>query len=167
MGIYPCRKRSLHNIESAMYFVSPLSHLLLPVVNDPGISVQPSSLVDQIPGGDVTFTVMASAECGGLTYQWFMGDRMLTDGAEYDGATENTLTVTNIEYPDDEGAYTVMVTSLFGTVESSVASLDIGESWLSSHLCCLSCSRRHALLYLLLILSYMYAIVSLNITQSV
>ncbi len=75
------------------------------------------------------FTVTASAECGGLTYQWFMGENMLTNGDKYTGATTNNLTVIDIIHPDDEGAYTVMVTSLFSTVESSVADLDIGKSY--------------------------------------
>ncbi len=74
------------------------------------------------------FTVTASAECGGLTYQWFMGESMLTDSDKYGGVTTDTLTVMDIIHPDDEGAYTVMVSSLFSTVESSVADLDIGES---------------------------------------
>ncbi len=73
------------------------------------------------------FTVAASAECGGLTYQWFMEENMLTDGDKYTGATTNTLTVMNIVHPSDEGDYSVQVTNAAGR-SISTGTLDIGEN---------------------------------------
>ncbi len=97
-------------------------------VTAPSINMPPSSRTDQIPGTDVMFTVTASAECGDdLTYQWFMGDSMLTVGDKYGGVNNDTLTVMNIVHTDDEGSYSVQVTNAAGTTNSTVATLDIGE----------------------------------------
>ena len=64
---------------------------------------------------NVTFTVSAYGT-GTLTYQW------RKDGADISGATSASLTITNVQLPD-EAAYTVQVSDLAGSVQSAPAYL--------------------------------------------
>ncbi len=69
--------------------------------------------------------VIAVTECGNLTYQWFKNRIELTDGVKYSGVENNSLTVTDLVYPDDEGTFMVKVTNKAGTTTSANATLDI------------------------------------------
>ncbi len=51
-------------------------------VSVPVIDTKVSNLTNEIPGSDVMFTVVASVECGNLSYQWLMEANELTDGAK-------------------------------------------------------------------------------------
>ena len=90
----------------------------------PVITSQPQSLLNQIPGNSVQFSVVATGES--LTYQWQMDGVALTDGAKYTGATTNMLTVANIQFPADEGSFNVIVSNGAGSDTSDSAMLDIG-----------------------------------------
>ena len=63
---------------------------------------------------------------GGLTYQWQMDGVPLSDGAKYSGINTDTLTVNNIQFPNDEGSFNVIVSNGAGSVTSDAATLDIG-----------------------------------------
>ena len=72
---------------------------------------------------DVSFSVTASGE-GTLTYQWYHGSTVLSDGKRISGATSNQLQISNVE-SGDAGEYTVTVTGECGEVRSSVATLAV------------------------------------------
>ncbi len=80
------------------------------------ITVEPQSQTAVI-GTNNVFTVTATG-AGPLVYQW------LFDGVATPGATNSTLTLTNIQ-PADAGDYTVVVSNSSGAVTSSVATLTV------------------------------------------
>ena len=82
--------------------------------------MQPVS-VAVLPGGNATFSVVASSGGGTLTYQW----RFLpSDNDPFDlaGATDATLTITGVT-AGDLGEYSVTVFNEAGSVVSQLASL--------------------------------------------
>jgi hypothetical protein len=66
-------------------------------------------------GSNATFTVTAFGALP-LSYQWRF------NGAPIGGATTNTYTRSNVQ-PADAGSYSVVVTNLFGSVTSTLATL--------------------------------------------
>jgi len=93
-----------------------------PGTTAPLIITQPQSQ-SQGQGLNATFRVAASGTPP-LAYQWNLG------GAELPGATNTSLTVTNVQLAN-LGAYQVMITSAAETVVSSNAYLEFGQvtSW--------------------------------------
>ncbi len=90
------------------------SNAVLAVGNAPSISVQPQR--QQVaPGTKVSFTVTASGTSP-LNYQWSL------DGAALAHATDSILTLSDVQ-PTNSGAYSVAVSSPFGSVLSSSAEL--------------------------------------------
>jgi len=69
-------------------------------------------------GGAVTFTVMATGNPE-PTYQW------RKNYVAIEGATSNTLTITNVQSSDASSFYTVLVSNSAGSVESYPVSLAI------------------------------------------
>lgn len=84
------------------------------VVAAPSITTQPASLV-MVSGSTAVFSVVAT---GSPTYQW------LKDGAAIAGATSATLMLTNIQVANG-GVYSVVVTTVGGSVSSSNATLTV------------------------------------------
>ena len=82
----------------------------------PSISSQPSSSTSY-EGETITLSVEASSQ-GPFAYQW------MKDGEDIEGATSDTLTISTASANDD-GDYTVTVTSQTGSTVSNVASLSI------------------------------------------
>ena len=70
-----------------------------------------------------TFTVTGSGTAP-LSYQWLKGASPLTDGGKVSGATTGTLTITNV-LAAEAGSYSVVVTNLFGSITSAVATLTV------------------------------------------
>jgi hypothetical protein len=89
------------------------SNAVLTVI-DPAILVQPVG-VTNVEGSTVSFQVTAVGTAV-LKYQWQQ------DGADVLGATNSTLTLTNIA-DSDAGEYTVIVTNSAGSITSSPAIL--------------------------------------------
>jgi N-acetylneuraminic acid mutarotase len=85
----------------------------LTVVVSPTISAQPMNATAE-PGGCVTFSVSASG--GALSYQWRL------NGTNIVGATNATLMQCNITTAQS-GAYSVVVSNVAGTTNSSAATL--------------------------------------------
>jgi uncharacterized delta-60 repeat protein len=84
----------------------------------PSISAQPTGQVVNI-GANVTFTVTASGSSP-LGYQW------LHNGANIDGATNPSLSLTNVQI-SDAGTYSVVVSNHVGTAQSSNAVLRVNR----------------------------------------
>jgi DNA/RNA endonuclease G (NUC1) len=80
----------------------------------PTITAQPSNQTTVV-GGSATFSVTATGDAT-LTYQWSHGDDDIA------GATDATLTLTNVQAAD-VGAYTVVVTNSLGSATSNSAQL--------------------------------------------
>ena len=99
-------------------------HVLCCTVDTPVITTQPAALMNQIPGTNVQFSVVATGDS--LTYQWQMDGVALTNGAKYSGVDTNMLQITNIQFPADEGSFNVIVSNGAGSETSNSAMLDIG-----------------------------------------
>ena len=93
---------------------SEISNALKPVVVG-----QPNSVVSA-NGGSAYLTVGATG--GDNTYQW------KKDGADIAGATSRTLSITDLNASQHVGNYTVVVSNAFGSVNSSVAQIDVNGS---------------------------------------
>ncbi len=115
------------------------SVVTLTVINDPGIAIEPSSAQGLVQG-TVQFTVLAEGTQP-ISYQWYFSDpsgnliapaATFGDGSVISGVTSNTLTMSNLQ-PTDLTNFVVVVTNVYGSVTSSVASL-LGGSSLSGSL---------------------------------
>ncbi|MDR3459705.1 MAG: immunoglobulin domain-containing protein [Verrucomicrobiae bacterium] len=94
------------------------SPALLTVLSVPTITGQPQSL-NRTNGDSATFTVTATSNAGGPTYQWYFNTNTLLSGQT--GASLNLTGVTN----GNAGAYTVVVGNNIGSVTSSPALLTV------------------------------------------
>ncbi len=90
-----------------------------PVNTPPSITAQPISLTNTI-GANISFSVTASGSAP-LAFQW----RFF--GANISGATTNPFSISNIQ-PTNAGNYTVVITNLFGSVTSSIATLTVNAT---------------------------------------
>jgi hypothetical protein len=95
-------------------------NLVTNVARIPKIITQPAD-VTVSPGSNAIFSVSATCNTN-LSYQWYFNDSLAISGA-----TNNSLTVSNVGLPN-VGLYRVAVTSAAGqTVVSEEASLEIGS----------------------------------------
>ncbi|HWX21374.1 MAG TPA: immunoglobulin domain-containing protein [Candidatus Binatia bacterium] len=88
------------------------------LVAPPGISIPPvNQSVGQ--GQNATLNVLATNQCGGgLTYQWRFG------GGNISGATDGSYVRTNAQCVD-AGNYDIVVTTLGGSITSSIAAVTV------------------------------------------
>jgi len=93
---------------------SEVSNALKPVVIG-----QPSSVVEV--GGNTAYLAV-DVDGVNLSYQW------KKDGVDIAGATNDTLSITDLNASQHEGNYTVVVSNAFGSVTSSVAQIDVNGS---------------------------------------
>lgn len=92
----------------------------LSVERDPSIIGQPVS-----PAASLGQTVVLSVTAAGtppLSYQWRKGEAVV------DGATNTSVTLTNIQWGDDGTRYDVLVSNMFGVVTSDAAILTISAA---------------------------------------
>jgi pectate lyase len=89
----------------------------------PAIITQPQSQT-VVLGQNASFSIVVIG-ASPLAYQWFFNTN-----TPLASATNATLTISNVQ-PANAGAYTVVVSNLFGSVTSSVAVLSIGPSSVS------------------------------------
>ncbi|MFA6542835.1 MAG: immunoglobulin domain-containing protein, partial [Limisphaerales bacterium] len=82
----------------------------------PFVATQPQSLT-VLKGTNASFSVTAGGD-GPFTYQWRFGGTIITD------ATNATVTLTNVQ-TNQAGLYSVLITSLYGSVTSSNATLTV------------------------------------------
>ncbi len=117
----------LNSAGSAQSATAELSVLLPPsIVQNPAsrsVYIKPDPKAANLPGGtNVTFTVTANSVNSGLSYQWQF------NGANIPGASQPSLTVTNVQL-EDEGDYRCIVSDSVDTVASAAARL---VPWISS-----------------------------------
>ena len=91
----------------------------------PAITVQPQSQTNYA-GATVTFSVTAT-NLYALSYQWESNGTMLVNGGNISGATNSTLTIADIS-DADAASYSVVVSSVEGSVTSSNATLTVNDS---------------------------------------
>ncbi|HXA44644.1 MAG TPA: immunoglobulin domain-containing protein, partial [Candidatus Angelobacter sp.] len=88
----------------------------------PGITTQPLSQ-SLLAGANATFSVVASGQ-NPLFYKWSFNGTNLANSLHIGGATNATLTVSNL-VAGDAGNYQVLVSNSHGSVTSSVATLSV------------------------------------------
>ena len=98
--------------------------ILFEVFAPPVIVTQPQNVV-VLMGGTASFTVVVNPTPT-LTYQW------LKDGLPITGATNASLTISNVQAADI-GSYSVVVSNAAGSVTSDVATLAIAAVALVNH----------------------------------
>ncbi len=121
---------SAQSTNSGSYFVivtndygsatSAVAQLTVSVPVAPTIIAQPQDLT-VLPGETATFTV----EAGGsepLSYQWYYNTNVLLTNA-----TDSILTLNNVQ-PGDAGSYSVFVSNLAGSTNSSYAILSVNTN---------------------------------------
>ena len=98
------------------------SNAILLITAAPIITVEPES---QTNGGGSTanFSVTAVGETN-LVYQWEFDGTNLTDVGRISGSATSALAITNLQ-AGDAGGYSVVVTNLFGSATSTVATLTV------------------------------------------
>ncbi len=89
----------------------------------PSIVTQPANEV-MVPNGSATFSVYAVGTAP-LSYQWWKDGFKLINDADLSGATNSSLTISNLQ-SGDIGNYQVIIANSFGSVTSIVASLNSG-----------------------------------------
>ena len=110
--------------------VATSSVVSLTVTNDPNITVQPASAFGLLDG-TAQFSVTAAATSPG--YQWYFSDTSgniiapvgnvtQASGSVISGATSSRLTIANLQ-PADPTNFVVVVSNVYGSATSSVASL--------------------------------------------
>jgi len=87
-------------------------------------NARPPSITAQSLGKEVyaTENIRLSVQATGpvpLTYQWFKGTAMLSDGGRISGSTNSLLTISNLSTADTAG-YTCVVANNYGAVTSAV-----------------------------------------------
>ncbi|MGH7942451.1 MAG: beta strand repeat-containing protein, partial [Limisphaerales bacterium] len=92
------------------------------VIGLPQITGQPQSRTNNA-GTTATFTVAASSPAS-ITYQWFQNGSPLSNGGNIFGATNATLSITNVS-DSDATTYYVQVVSFAGSSASATASLTV------------------------------------------
>jgi hypothetical protein len=112
--------RALTSNEVAQLYLSEA-----PAQSAPVIQIQPQSVVTRV-GSNAAFTVTAT-NSGALSYQWQFG------GANIGGATDSTLTITNVQ-SGNGGTYDVVVCSGAACTTSSNATLTVTGGNLSQGL---------------------------------
>ncbi|HNO77545.1 MAG TPA: M12 family metallo-peptidase [Phycisphaerae bacterium] len=87
------------------------------------VSPQPQP-AEGCPGTNLQFSTSGS---GGepIGYQWFKGDVMLVDGGGISGAETDTLTISGVIDPADEGDYHCEITNECGSLETNSAHLTV------------------------------------------
>jgi hypothetical protein len=120
------------NIAGAITSAPPIS---LVVLTNPVILTPPQN--QQLFAGDTAaFSVMAEGPSP-LSYHWWKGNAPLNDDARITGSESNLLSITNTTM-QDAGNYSVVVSSPYASVTSSVVALTVlfplGQSLESSDL---------------------------------
>lgn len=125
MAIAPQKKRAvlfhvLVQVALAIAFIAPCR---LYAGAGPGITTQPQNQ-SVLTGSNAVFTVVASGQTP-LLYQWSFNQINLTNSAHISGATNATLTVSNVMVNDMGSNYQVVVSNSHGSVTSSNAMLTV------------------------------------------
>jgi hypothetical protein len=119
---YVVRSLKLPNNADVEVLAISLSNYTAALPEAPAIATQPESLT--VTNGDTaTFAVTATGSPP-LYYQWQEDGAGLTNGANIAGSTSATLTLSAVG-ANDTGSYDVIVTNSYGSVTSSVVTLNV------------------------------------------
>ncbi len=105
-----------------MFFMRVVSPHSASAAASPSITTQPVSQ-SLLAGTNATFSVVATGQAT-LFYQWSLNVTNLTDSAHISGATNASLTISNL-VAGDASNYLVVVTNSHGSVTSSNATLAV------------------------------------------
>ena len=100
------------------------------VINGDTIVISVGDTLTVPTGGEVNFFVDPAAlnlpadVLASLAYQWKLNCANLRDTANVSGTTTSTLSITDVQ-PDHSGAYTAVLTSSWGSIESSPIELQV------------------------------------------
>ncbi|HEX5218114.1 MAG TPA: immunoglobulin domain-containing protein [Verrucomicrobiae bacterium] len=94
----------------------------LTVLSPPSITSQPANQYVLL-NRPATFSVSVAGDVP-LSFRWYFGSTPLADGGRFAGATSNTLTIQGAQ-ASDVGGYSVIVGNAWGSITSSVASLNL------------------------------------------
>lgn len=107
---------------------STLSSSPAVLILDPNITQQPANSLSVAPGGNTSFSVVATTIAPPLTYQWLENGLPLTNGVSgtgttYAGSQTATLMVSTAQYADSGASYSCAVTNAegSGTVSASAS----------------------------------------------
>jgi len=100
-----------------------------PVSEAPFIYTQPASQV--VTAGDTAQFSVAAGGAWPLSYQWFKDGVNLNDGGKISGAKTKTLTLSNV-LGSDAGQYGTVVSNVYGSVTSVVATLNVQDPFIIS-----------------------------------
>ncbi len=92
-------------------------------VAPPTITIDPDDLIVG-SGNDAVFMVVTTGEL--LSFEWFKDNSLLSNTGNIGGATTNTLTLSPVDV-SDAGMYRVEVTNTADAVNSTAATLTVGE----------------------------------------
>jgi len=95
----------------------------------PCIGSQPQSITVQ--AGDTAAFDLTVFGAAPFTYQWLKDSTALTDAGNISGARTWTLTLSNV-LGADRGGYSVVVTNVFGSVTSVVATLSVADPFITT-----------------------------------
>jgi len=121
-NLFPADAGNYWVVVSNSYGMATSAVARLTLNPDPVISVHPVSQTRD-PGQSVTFSVVATGTHP-LGYQWFKDGVALGDNERVVGSTTPNLQVSALYY-GDAGNYWVVVSNLYGSVTSAVATLAI------------------------------------------
>lgn len=125
-----------HKLGKPLLFTAPKAFLIsllvlivdlllaaqLPAASAPSITTQPQSQ-DVLAGTNAAFSVVASGQTP-FFYQWLFNGTNLTNNSHWAGATNSTLTISNVTAAD-HGNYQVIVSNSHGSTTSSNATLNV------------------------------------------
>ena len=118
MNVQPTNTGSYNLVISNAFGTITSSNASLTVVAvPPTLVLQPTNQV-ALPGSNATFTVAAGTGPIPIFYQWQF------NGTNIAGATNDSLTLTNVQFTN-QGIYQVVVSNAFGTTISSNATLTV------------------------------------------
>ncbi len=119
------RKRPLLPIALLLAFALTLNLGQALASAGPGITTQPQDQ-NVVFGANAIFSVIATGQTP-LYYQWSFNNTNLTNSVHIIGATNATLTISNVAAAD-AGTYQVVVSNSHGSVTSSNAQLAVGAA---------------------------------------
>jgi hypothetical protein len=112
-----------YNSGSSSGLISASTAVSLTVYDQARIVTQPVGPLFRLIGSNASFTVTAAGSAP-LVYQWRVNGVNLTDTARITGTKTPTLTLTNLLL-SDSGSYDVIVTNVYSSVTSQVATLTV------------------------------------------
>jgi hypothetical protein len=121
-GNYVVQSLTLPNNDNVEVLALTLSNFTAALPEAPAIAIQPAGLT-VTNGNPAAFTVKATGSPT-LQYQWQLNATNLTDGGNVAGSSSAALTLSSAG-ANDAGSYDVIVSNSYGSVTSSVVTLNV------------------------------------------